>query len=252
MDKNTVRKVQNYLEEKRIINISGEITPMDERKKGKRFTLEEHIRGMIYSLMSAQTVWANIERNKPNIDNIFFQYDPNQILKKDYQYFVDQLGKIRCRSRLTNNQMKVLHENIRTMLQIEKNYGTMDSFVTSSDVEIIVMLLTCSNSKYKLKQMGEALAREYLRNVGIDSGKPDVHMKRIMGSERLGVSKLPEATNEEVISKLEELSKETGLWMSQIDYIFWAYCATDMGEICTANPRCEKCVIRNECKKGCR
>ncbi len=71
-----------------------------------------------------------------------------------------------------------------------------------------------------------------------------------MGSERLGVSRLPEATNEEVVAKLEELSKRTHLWMSQIDYMFWAYCATDKAEICTANPRCEQCVIKDECRKG--
>ncbi len=249
MNKNTVIKVKNYLEDKGIIKISGEITPMDLRKKGKNFSLEEHIQGMIYSLMSAQTVWANIERNKPNIDRIFFNYDPEKILERDYTYFIDALGIIRCRSRLTNRQMKVLHENIRTMMRIEEEYGSMDAFVTSDNVEKIVEKLSKAESEYKIKMMGEALAREYLRNVGVDSGKPDVHMKRIMGSERLGVSRYPEATNDEVVEKLQKLSIETGLWMSQIDYIFWAYCATDMGEICTANPRCGKCVIRDECKK---
>ena len=91
MNKNTVIKVKNYLENKGIIKISGEITPMDLRKNGKEFSLEEHIQGMIYSLLSAQTVWANIERNKPNIDKIFFNYNPEKILDKDYTYFVEAL-----------------------------------------------------------------------------------------------------------------------------------------------------------------
>ncbi len=249
MNEITVKKVQDYLENKGIIKVSGEITPMDLRRDGKHFTLQEHLQGMIYSLMSAQTVWANIEKNKPNIDRIFFGYNPEKILEKEYTYFVDALGVIRCRSRLTNGQMKALHDNVRTMQRIEVDYGSVDAFVTSDKVEKIVEMLSKAGSKYKIKMMGEALAREYLRNVGVDSGKPDVHMKRIMGSDRLGVSDLHEATNEEVVEKLQELSDKTGLWMSQIDYIFWAYCATDMGEICTANPRCEKCVIRDECRK---
>ncbi len=250
MNKNTVIKVKNYLENRGIVKISGGTTPMDLRKNGKKFSLEEHIQGMIYSLMSAQTVWANIERNKPNIDKIFFNYDSEKILERDYTYFVEALGIIRCRSRLTNGQMKALHENIRTMMRIEEEFGSMDNFVTSVNVESVVEKLTKTGSPYKIKMMGEALAREYLRNVGVDSGKPDVHMKRIMGAERLGVSNYTEAANDEVVNKLQELSEETGLWMSQIDYIFWAYCATDMGEICTANPRCDKCVIREECRKG--
>lgn len=249
MNKNTVYAVKEYLEQRGIIKISDEITPMDLRREGKEFSLEEHLQGMIYSLMSAQAVWANIERNKSNIDNIFFNYDINEIKKRDYMYFVNRLGDIRCRSRLTNNQMKALQTNIATLERIISNYGSMDAFVTSAPTDIIVDLISNPKSKYKIKQMGEALAREYLRNVGIDSAKPDIHMKRILGSERLAVSKYTEATNEEVITTMKKLSKETGLWMSQIDYIFWAYCATDMGEICTANPRCEKCVIRNICKK---
>lgn len=249
MDKKIVYDVKEYLEKRGIIKITGETTPMDLRKNGKEFSFEEHLQGMIYSLMSAQAVWSNIERNKPNIDKIFFNYDINEIKKKDYTYFVEKLGRIKCRSRLTNNQMKALHKNIETLEKIVSEYGSIDAFVTSAPTSKVVDMLSNSNSKYKIKQMGEALAREYLRNVGIDSAKPDVHMKRILGSERLAVSKYPEATNEEVISIMEELSNETGLWMSQIDYIFWAYCATDMGEICTANPRCGKCVIRNSCKK---
>ncbi len=252
MNKNTVFKVKDYLEDRGIVKISDEITPMDLRKNGKFFQLEEHIQGMIYSLMSAQTVWANIERNKPNIDKIFFQYNPEKILEKDYTYFVDELGVIRCRSRLTNGQMKVLHDNVRTFMRIEDEYGSVDAFLTSKSAEELVEVFSKAGSRYKLKMMGEALVREYLRNVGVDSGKPDVHMKRIMGNERLGVSCYSEATNEEVVGKLHELSEETGFWMSQIDYIFWAYCATGMGEICTANPRCDKCVIRDECRKGCK
>lgn len=249
MNKNTVYTIKDYLEKKGIVSISGEVTPMDLRKNGKVFSFEEHLQGAIYSLMSAQTVWANIERNKPNIDRIFFNYNPEEILRHDASYFVEKLGVIRCRSRLTNNQMKVLHDNIRTMQLIEKEYGSMDAFVTSAETEVIVDKLSNPKSKYKIKQMGEALVREYLRNVGVDSAKPDVHMKRLLGVERLGVSNSNEASNEEVISTMKRLSSETGLWMSQIDYLFWAYCATDMGEICTASPRCSQCVIRNECNR---
>ena len=58
MDKNTVFKVKDYLEEKKIASVSNEISKMDLRKNGRQFPLSEHIQGMIYSLLSAQTVWA--------------------------------------------------------------------------------------------------------------------------------------------------------------------------------------------------
>ena len=39
---------------------------------------------------------------------------------------------------------------------------------------------------YKLHQVGEALAWEYIRNVGIDGAKPDTHIRRFLGSNRMG------------------------------------------------------------------
>jgi endonuclease III len=249
MDRETVFKIKRYLEDNKIANINGKDSKMDLRAQGRKFPLTEHIQGMIYSLLSAQTVWANIERNMPRIDELFFYYAPEMILSKDYTYFVDGLARLRCRSRLTNNQMKSLPANIRMMQKIENEYGSMDAFVTSRPQSEIVHLLADSGSRYKMKQMGEALAWEYLRNVGVDGAKPDVHMKRILGSERLGVSKSPEASNEEVISTMKKLSDETGIWMAQLDYLFWCYCATDKGEICTAEPDCNRCVIKDECNR---
>ena len=46
--------------------------------------------------------------------------------------------------------------------------------------------LISTPSPYKLRYVGPALALEYLRNVGIRAGKPDVHVLRILGGERLG------------------------------------------------------------------
>ncbi len=247
MNKNVLLNVKKYLEDKGIVDIDNEVSKMDLRAQGKEFTLSEHIQGMVYSLLSAQTVWANIERNMPAIDKLFFEYDADKIREHEAQYFIDGLARLRCRSRLTNNQMRVLHKNIDTMERIVKEYGSMDRFVTMRPQEEVVNLLSDQSSKYKLKQMGEALIWEYLRNIGVDGAKPDVHMKRILGSERLGVSRYSEATNEEVIRAMRDLSKETGLWMAQIDYIFWCYCATGKGEICTANPNCNKCVVREYC-----
>lgn len=248
MDKNTIYKIKKYLEDENLAHIDNEKSKMQLRSEGKEFTTEEHIKGMIYSLLSAQTVWANIEANFTNIDKLFFNYNVSAIKNSDAQFFIDGLGALRCRSRLTNAQMRELHYNISVMEQIVCEYGSMDKYVTSKSQIEIVRELSDANSKYKLKQMGPALVWEYLRNVGIDGAKPDVHMKRILGSNRLGVSKYENATDDEVFQTCKKLAEETGLWMAEIDYLMWLYCATDRGEICTAHPNCEKCVIRKECK----
>lgn len=249
MNKNIFYNIKDYLKKNGIADIDGEKSKMTLRAEGKKFSTAEHLQGMIYSLLSAQTVWANIERNFSRIDKLFFDYDIKLIKEHDAEYFVNGIKRLGCGSRLTNAQMKALHQNITTVEKIISEYGSMDAFLTSRPQREIVRLLSDSTSKYKIKQMGPALAWEYLRNVGVDGAKPDVHMKRILGSERLGVSNKKDASDDEVLDVIEDLSKQTGYWMAQIDYLFWAYCATGKGEICTANPRCSKCVLREYCKK---
>ncbi|MGN0240412.1 MAG: hypothetical protein ACI4CS_01880 [Candidatus Weimeria sp.] len=248
VNSDVVYRIKDYLKKAGVADIDGEVTKMDKRAAGKKFTFSEHLQAVIYSLLSAQTVWANVERNLHNIDDLFFYYVPDVILTHDYSYYVSGLHRLGCGSRLTNNQMKALPEIITTMKRIENDYGSMDNFVTSKPAKDIVRMISSSGSKYKIKQFGPALSWEYLRNIGVDGAKPDVHMKRILGRNRLGVSKSEDASDDEVIDTIASLSKQTGLWMAQIDYLFWAYCATDKGEVCTANPACSRCVIREYCK----
>ncbi len=77
-------------------------------------------------------------------------------------------------------------------------------------------MLSESGSKYKLNQMSVALVCEYIRNVGADTDteKPDEHMMRMIGSERLGVSKKKNASSYEVINEFYRVASETGMWVA--------------------------------------
>ena len=92
-----------------------------------------------------------------------------------------------------------------------------------------------------------ALVLEYLRNVGIDTAKPDVHIVRIL--KRLGL--LNKSGNEEkqVINFLEKISLETGISVAKIDFLLWHYCSENFCNICSANPKCNECVIKEFCNK---
>lgn len=97
-----------------------------------------------------------------------------------------------------------------------------------------------------MKQVGYALAFEYLRNVGIDAAKPDTHIIRILSKERLGYSDgIP--TNEQAIEIMESISKETGLSISYLDALLWNFCATGFGNICTKEPKCNLCILNPYC-----
>ena len=245
--KDELLAIKNYLKVNNIVDIDGNVTKVHMRENGKFFSFAEHIRGMVYSMLSAQTVWTNIERNMANIDALFNNFDPEFILSHDYTYFYDGLGRFGARGRLTNGQLKELHHNIGIMQSIIKQYGSMDAFVDSRPVYEIIDKLANPASRYKLKMMGEPLVCEYLRNVGVDCFKPDVHLKRLLGRDRLRACASSDPSFSDLYSIMIKLKKETGLKMAQIDYLLWAFCATGLGEVCTANPNCNVCPVRSKC-----
>lgn len=220
------------------------------RKEGKQYGFSEHLQAMIYSLLSAQRPWADVVPHLKEIDDIFFGYDTDKILAHPYTYFVESIRAIKCGNRNINDQMKCLPDNIATLRLIESEYGSLDGFVTSSPAYEIVELLAKDKSKYKLRNMREALCWEYLRNVGIDGAKPDVHLRRFLGSERMGAGNHGIATVQEVFETVSHISDKSGLSMAAIDNIIWSFCSEQYGEICSSNPKCGECPIKKYCCKG--
>ena len=218
-----------------------------KRKSGKTFTLEEHIAALVYAQLTNQTKWSRIVPHLTEIDDLFFRYDPQEIKKYPGSYFSDGIFALKCGNISTKAQMNNLQKNIATMESIVAEYGSMDAFVTSAPAQHIVEMLSSGKSKYKMAMLGEALAWEYIRNVGIDGCKPDTHLRRFLGGDRMGVDASPVATVEETIRQVEQLAVETNLPLSSIDNIIWSFCADGYGEVCTATPHCEKCIIRHNC-----
>ena len=79
MDKSIFFKVKDYLKANGIADIDGKKSKVQLRAEGKSFSMEEHLQGVIYSLLSAQTVWANVEKNFKSIDNLFDSYQIDKI-----------------------------------------------------------------------------------------------------------------------------------------------------------------------------
>lgn len=242
--------IRMYLNHKGINCNTNLLARVKERKEGKEFTLEDHIRGMVYSMMSSQKKWFVIEPNLSEIDKLFFDYDYKKIIEKNPDYYCEKLYELKCGNRNTKKQMNSLKDNIKTFQRIENDYGSIDLFILSKSPEEIVKSLSDEKSLYKIKCFGEALSWEYLRNIGIDAAKPDVHLRRFFSAKRMGTGKVPEATEAEVIEQINFLSEETGISKTELDNLIWRYCADGYGEICTANPRCNECLIRHRCNKG--
>ena len=242
--------IRSFLESRGLGYDTSLTVEIEKRKAGKHYTIQDHIRGMIYSMLTNQTKWYRVEPHLPEIDKLFYDYDPEKILAVEPEYFCQGILGMKCGNMSTKAQMKALPDNIRIFQRIENKFGSVDAFITSAPANVIVEKLSKGSSPYKMKMLGEALAWEYLRNVGIDGAKPDTHLRRFLGADRMGTREHSPATVSEVNEQVAKLSEETGMSKVEIDNLIWSFCADGYGEICTATPHCASCPIRDWCK-GC-
>jgi len=257
MDHGFITEIKKFVEKndswkENIKNLKKNI----EGRKDKIYSLSEHMEAIIYSLLSNQRPWRPIEENRNKIDKIFFNYDVEKIKNENPALFVKLLKEIKCANRSINRQMNGLKDIICVLKNIKKEYGEIDNYynnhpkVKEGYPYYLAKELADRNNKYKLKNMGIALVCEYFKNIGIDTAKPDTHIRRMLGKNILGFSKKESATPEETITYIKEIAEKNNFYQMEVDALLWFYCADGYGQICTKDePRCSECVIKKYCNK---
>lgn len=177
---------------------------------------------------------------------IFFQYDHTKIQNTDPEEFITKIRVIKCGNKSISVQMKSLNYNINQLSKIENEFGSLDKFVTENPQNKVIKLLSGENSTYKLKQIGPALAMEYLKSVGISSMKPDLHIIRICGPERLDI--IPSKNPEKQLIAFKRFAEISNVTSTYLDNLFWIFGAKGFGEICSKQPKCNKCELKIYCK----
>ncbi len=217
---------------------------IEEANEGKTHSLKEHTKCMILAMLTSNRNNSKLEAHLDELDEVFFHYDPIAIRDADPKKLKEAVCSIRCGNRSIEKQMKALNHNISFLQELNNKHGSLDAFYRSVSKYELVKKLSAN-----LIQMGKPLVSEYLPRVGIDLPKPDVHLRRILGSERLGFSDRPKATINECYEIISEFSKDTSEYEKYIDYLIWTYCAEGEKNICGENPHCDICVIKQFCNK---
>ena len=233
-------EAQNYDWRKEIRDIEQ---AQEKRKNKTDFSLAEHVRTMVYAMLSNNRPWERIAENSEKIDAIFQNFNINYLLTASPEELEQKLREIKCGNRQIKRQMLGLSDNIKTLQQIATDYGTIDNYYNSTAIDVLIKSLSTPGQKYKLKGMGTPLVCEYLKGVGIDIIKPDQHVCRIIG--RLGYSKHNPATVQEALDVCKTIADEYGLSQAAVDTVFWQYGANDKFEICDDKPKCNLCGVKN-------
>lgn len=233
----------------------------DKRNSGGKFSISDHIRAMVYSMLSSGITWERVEsitdlstgRITP-LDDLFHQYDPDYIRSRDPSRLRDDIKSLHLASPYTLKQMTALiNDNIPKLKALEQKYGDIDTYykkfiIDGTDMTCLIWRLSSADSKDKLSQMGEALTAEYLKNLGYDTAKPDRHICRILGSKYLACSESETVPVYEAFDIVADIARELNKTVSEVDYILWSYCASGYGEICTKDsPKCSICTAQIIC-----
>lgn len=237
---------------------------IEKREQGEHFTISDHIRGMVYAMLSSGISWKRVEKDIDestgrilSIDKIFHNYDVDTLISCSVETLKEEMKVQRLAGISTNNQLKgLIPDNIRKLKQWEDVFGSIDSYYKrfiekDSSYQTLIETLSQSDSENKMKQMSEALTAEYLRNVGYDLAKPDRHVRRILGNSILACSEQEIVPVFEAMDIVRMIADILNRHIAEVDYILWSYCATGYGEICTSRrPLCCDCVIRKYCRNG--
>jgi thermostable 8-oxoguanine DNA glycosylase len=233
----------------------------DKRNKGQMFSLQDHIRAMVYSMLTSQTMWARIandidptSKRLVHVDEIFFQYDPEKLICCKPEEVIGELCRYKYGGQSRKAQVEaVVQRNVPKLIEFQNHSSSVDEYYAqimenSGEIQVLIHALSHEKSNNKLAQMGIPLVAEYLRNVGYDVAKPDRHICRILGRDYLGCSEEAMVPPYQAMKIVLEIAQELCWPQQKVDYTLWAYCAQGYGEVCTkAKPKCDKCTVHNYC-----
>lgn len=241
-----IKMSMDYINYDYMRDIKDLINSVNLRKKGKKYTFEEHLKALILALLSNHR-WGdnNIRENMDTIDKIFHNYNKNYLKIVDPNILVKKLRNIHCTNSMINNQMKALSKNIIVLEKIEKDYGSLDNFVSIETANDIANMF--NSGKYKLTQVGRAFAYDYLKRVGVNTCKKSSQLERLFGSHRLGIVKNANATEQQVLNIIKKIAILNNCDEIIVESIIQQFCLLRSANICGEYPKCEKCKIRKYC-----
>ena len=220
---------------------------IDKRKRGELFSTGDHIRAMVYSMLSGGISWERVENSIDaktgaitSVDRIFHQYDISFLRECDPDELANQIKGIGCASQSTYKQMTALiQNNIPKLIRFEDKYGSIDSYydryrTSDNSHKALVCILSNPNSDDKFAQLAEPLVAEYLKNVGYDLAKPDRHIRRILGKKdraAFGCSEYDTAGLYETFDIIDNIAREINKDSAEVDFILWSICAKGYGNL---------------------
>jgi DNA-3-methyladenine glycosylase I len=225
------------------INQERRMSFQETKKKGDSFLFEN----------LAKTIFVGGFRSKivdekwPYIKNAFDDFDFNAIAN----YSDGRIEQIVNATGVIKNKRKILAivVNAKEVAKMQTEYGSLADYIGSFPNSLSL----AENLIERFAFLGNETVWDYLKSIGFEAIKPDIHVRRILF--RLGLIsdwKSSSETSRQVFEVANKISKETGERLNVIDAIIWFYGADRPKEIrkpiCGTNPICHECYLTEYCK----
>lgn len=148
-----------------------------------------------------------------------------------------------------SRKVKAIVTNARKIIAFQEKHGSFANYLESIENPLVLV----QDPKKKLDFLGRETVWDFLKEIGYEAIKPDVHVRRILF--RLGLissEKSSPRMTEEVFEVAREISKATNKRLGVIDGLLWFYGANKPQEIrkaiCGKRPLCSECYLTKYCK----
>ena len=229
------------------------------------------------AIITANRSWMNLLRNgridamNRLLDNCNVEVVYNNV-QNNKEYYWNKWDEYRKQgNRIEGLQLEIInftnnseyfYKNKGTLLRDLKNdYSMIDE--SGYNLKIKYKIQTDRLNKFLDAFRGRgvrmALGCEFMKNIGFDDFKPDVHMKRLfyrwglLESDKDDEAKKCREAAFEIATKIDNESflpwmvavddKEKKL--VYLDNILWMFCASGYGDVCKKDPNCGNCKLRN-------
>src|ERR1019366_2020970 len=220
-----------------------------DRRCGKIFNDEEIFEGVVKAVLSSATDWSRIQRLSPEeLKQLFGGFDVAWYSRLTETHiatnFVPWFKSHKADSPYLKRNLNLLVGTAIKLVERKERHGNLEDYLSellkllNGDVIGVAKALGATTSAHKLDGVGIAIAAEALKNIGYDTGKPDIHINRAFGSFGLQIfgnwpdrnvgTKAPKATDTEklaVMRRLAQFADHLKVEATLVDNAIWLLCA---------------------------
>ena len=219
------------------------ITFKKVRDKGDNYLFEK----LILTIFSGGFRSRIVDAKWPSIKKAFDNFN----IQKIADYDEEKITRLTANSNIIRHptKIKATVNNAKKVIEILRQYGSFANYLNSYRS----LLILAQDLVEEFDFLGRETVWDFLKDIGFEAIKPDVHVRRILF--RLGLISSEESspeTTKEVFEVAKKMSEATGGPLGVIDSVLWFYGADRPREIrkpiCGAEPVCSECYLTEYCR----